>query len=405
MTAFLFANNTRTTLAGPIAANATTINLAAGTGALYPQPISGQQFSVTLTSQANQSIREIVYCSTRSGDSLTVIRAQEGTTATAFLAGDFVDNYLTAGSASAFVQSTQLQQQMGNYAVDMGTVNNVVVTLSPAVVGVSPGTPVRVRIAYTNTGTSTINVGTGASTITTQDGQLLLAGALITGGIAELISVSGAWQLLNPAYAAVNGGFRHMLTVGSSTTWTAPPGVVLVKVRCWGAGGAGASSISAGTPGGGAGGGGYAEGLVGVTPGTTYNLTIGVGGASINGGSSATGATGGSSGFGSFISATGGAGGTAGTGTMPGNGGNPGVGAGGSFNLPGQGGGDSAVFSTILSFGGGGGSYGSSNALQSIALPGVAGVATPGIFPGGGGSGTNGGTSGAGAGGCIILEW
>jgi hypothetical protein len=41
MAFLLFANNATTTLAGGIASNATSFNVAAGTGALFPSPATG----------------------------------------------------------------------------------------------------------------------------------------------------------------------------------------------------------------------------------------------------------------------------------------------------------------------------------------------------------------------------
>jgi hypothetical protein len=42
----LFANNAITTLADPITAASTTVQVEAGTGVLFPQPIAGQFFMV-----------------------------------------------------------------------------------------------------------------------------------------------------------------------------------------------------------------------------------------------------------------------------------------------------------------------------------------------------------------------
>lgn len=108
MSVFLFANNASTTLAAPITNAATSVTLAAGTGALFPNPSAGQQFAVTFVDAATGTKIEIAYCSARSGDVLTVARGQEGTAAQAFIAGDFASNLITAGTANSFLQSTQL---------------------------------------------------------------------------------------------------------------------------------------------------------------------------------------------------------------------------------------------------------------------------------------------------------
>lgn len=108
MATFLFANNAQSTLAAPISPSATSITLASGTGALFPNPSAGQQFALTLNDAATGLLYEIVYCTARTGDVLTVARAQEGTTALTWATGDSVDNGPTAGQMAAMQQSASL---------------------------------------------------------------------------------------------------------------------------------------------------------------------------------------------------------------------------------------------------------------------------------------------------------
>lgn len=106
---FLFSNNAATTLAGPISAAATGLTVASGTGAEFPNPSANQQFSATLNDAATGLLTEIVYCTTRSGDNFSVIaRAQEGTVAQSWLAGDLIANLLTAGQMAAMLQTVTL---------------------------------------------------------------------------------------------------------------------------------------------------------------------------------------------------------------------------------------------------------------------------------------------------------
>lgn len=188
MSVYLFSNNAGTTLAGPIAATATTINLAAGTGVLFPVPAVGQQFALTLISQSDANEREIVYCTARNGDSCTVIRGQENTPATAFIAGDFARNLLTAATTAAFIQSGQLQIQATNYGVDFGSANNIQVSLNPqpgSLVLIS-GSPIRILIAATNTGPTTLTIsGLATTTVIMQNGLPLTPGIIVGGQIYE----------------------------------------------------------------------------------------------------------------------------------------------------------------------------------------------------------------------------
>ena len=106
---FIFSNNASTTLAAPITNTATSLTVSSGTGAEFPNPSAGQQFSATLNDAATGLLTEIVYCTTISGDTFNpIVRAQEGTVALAWLAGDLVAHLLTAGQMAAMVQSVQV---------------------------------------------------------------------------------------------------------------------------------------------------------------------------------------------------------------------------------------------------------------------------------------------------------
>lgn len=108
----LFANNAGTTLAAPITTTQTAITVSSGTGALFPSPGAGQYFSLTISVSGTPTTFEIVYCTARTGDTLTVVRAQESTTALAFNAGDNAQNLVTAGDLAQFIQWAQLGQQV-----------------------------------------------------------------------------------------------------------------------------------------------------------------------------------------------------------------------------------------------------------------------------------------------------
>ena len=100
----IFANNAKTTLAGPISAGATSAILAAGTGALFPNPAANQYFVITFVPAGSTVAGEIAWCTARSGDTLTLVRAKEGTAGTAYAAGDTVTLNPTAGSLRAPLQ-------------------------------------------------------------------------------------------------------------------------------------------------------------------------------------------------------------------------------------------------------------------------------------------------------------
>lgn len=107
MSTIVFANLATGTLAGPITNTSLSFSLQAGEGALFPNPGAGQYFVGTLVDAATGLLNEIVWCTARSGDTMTIVRAQEGTTALNWNAGDFFSNLWTAGQAAAMVQQIQ----------------------------------------------------------------------------------------------------------------------------------------------------------------------------------------------------------------------------------------------------------------------------------------------------------
>jgi len=93
---YQFTNNAATTLASGILVGATSLTVASTTGALFPTLTGSNFFYCTLQNTAG-SVVEIVKVTARSTDTFTIVRAQEGTTASAFSTGDKVELRLTAG--------------------------------------------------------------------------------------------------------------------------------------------------------------------------------------------------------------------------------------------------------------------------------------------------------------------
>jgi hypothetical protein len=102
MSAIRFANNATAEIANSITAASTSINLVAGQGVRFPSLSGGQYFYATLVSLTNEL--EIVRVTARSGDTLTVVRAQEGTTALSFVPGEKVELRPTAAVMQEMVQ-------------------------------------------------------------------------------------------------------------------------------------------------------------------------------------------------------------------------------------------------------------------------------------------------------------
>lgn len=168
--------------------------------------------------------------------------------------------------------------------------------------------------------------------------------------------------------------------------WVCPAGVTTVKAECWGGGGAGGAPATVG--GGGGGGGEYASQTVAVTPGLTYNLSVGAGSTGAGAGQDST--------FpGDAVTVRG-------HGGLTSNSGAGAVGGSGSVNTVHHNGGRGADGNATTNGGGGGGGGGTTGAgVSAIDSNGAAGGTTGGGAGGRGGSNTGraGVTGGAPAGG------
>lgn len=101
----LVSNNAYSTLGSAITSpSATSISLAAGTGSRFPSPTGGDYFFATIINTSNQT--EIVKVTARSTDTLTVVRGQDGSTASTFSVGDRIEMRVTAGLLAAIRDST-----------------------------------------------------------------------------------------------------------------------------------------------------------------------------------------------------------------------------------------------------------------------------------------------------------
>lgn len=105
-----FTNNAASTLAANIGGAALSLTVATGEGALFPTLTGGQFFLATLckVSSGIEYQFEVVQVTARSGDIFTIVRAQEGTTAQAYVTGDRVSLRMTAGFAGSVALDADL---------------------------------------------------------------------------------------------------------------------------------------------------------------------------------------------------------------------------------------------------------------------------------------------------------
>jgi hypothetical protein len=249
-------NNANATLAAGINSSATSITLTSGQGARFPSLSGGDYFYATLVDTSNNL--EIVKCTARSTDVLTVVRAQESTTARAYSTGDRIEIRLTAQTfidAVNEIGPTQVSDEAntstGYFALPSGTTAQ------------RPGSPA----------TGVIRHNTETNVLETYDGTLWRA-------VGDQSSPYSVQYLVVAGGAAGGAGFGG------------------------GAGGGGAGGYRSSVTGESSGGGSSAESPITVQPLTAYTVTIGAGGAPVNG--NVLGTNGGNSVFGSITSLGGG---------------------------------------------------------------------------------------------------
>ncbi|MEX3926183.1 hypothetical protein AB4Y36_19440 [Paraburkholderia sp. BR10936] len=94
---YLFANNAAGSLAAGITSGATSLTLNTGQAAAFPNPTAPDVFYATITDAATQTQIEIVLVTQVSGSVFQITRAQDGTSALSWNAGDIVSMRATAG--------------------------------------------------------------------------------------------------------------------------------------------------------------------------------------------------------------------------------------------------------------------------------------------------------------------
>lgn len=203
----VFTNNASALLAATITAVDTTIQVATGYGALFPSPGATEFFYATLEDSSGNV--EVVKCTSRTGDNLTVVRAQDGTTAQAFtLTVTRVELRLTKIVLEEF-----LQKNGGTMAgdIDMNTNTITDAVLAGASTQITAGEIVNVPIRNAS-GISANEIAVPASPgRATVGGAAILASGddivaeLDTAGVIILDSATIGVRIPAAAYLRVEG--------------------------------------------------------------------------------------------------------------------------------------------------------------------------------------------------------
>ena len=208
MAAQLTKNNAYSTLATwTIGTGTGTFTVASGEGARYPTIGGGDWFFATLQDASNNI--EIIKITARSSDTLTAgARAQEGTTARTWVAGDVIEIRLTAATAV----TTDNTQTLTNKTLTAPTITAPVVTTgtfaSPVLTTPTLGTP--------DSGTLTNCTGYPGTSLTVIDdaGDILVGTAADTAAkLPAVATVTAHATTMNPWVA------RRVVTSGSAITF------------------------------------------------------------------------------------------------------------------------------------------------------------------------------------------
>lgn len=186
-----FVNNYGTLLAANITSAATSITVSAGTGAGLPTLSGGDVCYATLITPYTQSPFEVVKITAISTDTLTVVRAQDSTSAIAWPLGTALDVRIPRVVLNSFVQSaialgTMATQDANNVAITGGSITGIT---DLAVVDGGTGASTAAN-ARTNLGTAASGAVT-ASGLTMTTARLLGRTTAATGAIEEVTVGSG----------------------------------------------------------------------------------------------------------------------------------------------------------------------------------------------------------------------
>jgi hypothetical protein len=210
--AVLIANNAKSTLAVAVGGLDTTITIASGTETLFPAPTGGDYFYVTLE-DSTKTIREIVKCTARTGNVLTVVRAQDGTFTNIFSVGATVELRINRASLTDSIVAAANSASAAAASASSASTSATTATTQAGIATTQATT------ATTQAGIATTQATNAANSATAANNSALAAAASAASGLYSAVQDKSA------NYTVVVGDAGDLLrvtTTGGPVTITLP---------------------------------------------------------------------------------------------------------------------------------------------------------------------------------------
>lgn len=209
-----FSNNAKTTLSSGITSSATSIAVA--DASVFPSISGSEYFYVTFEDLIGNV--EIVKVTAVSSNTLTVVRAQESTTARAYASGDKAENRLTAGSLNDVSDQTVALTGAGATTVS-GTYPNFTITSTDNNTTYTVGDGGLTQNNFTTALKNKLD-GVEASADVTDATNVTAAGALMDSELTAIASV----KALNQGVATTDSPAFTNLTLNGTGSVKVPTG-------------------------------------------------------------------------------------------------------------------------------------------------------------------------------------
>lgn len=214
--AVLYSNNASSALSASITSSATSFSVTTGHGAKFPAISNSDYFYVTLLSTGGAI--EIVKVTARSADTFTVVRAQDGTTGTAFTAGDKVELRIT----KAMLDDYKTDTRAGYLPLSGGTLTGA---LSGTTATMNGNAAIGTTLSSFVAGWYALEVGKNASIQTTTADNLFLGFNAVYGASGYVNKTanqaSGGYFFDTGGNAAIRYAAAQA-TTGAVISWSVP---------------------------------------------------------------------------------------------------------------------------------------------------------------------------------------